>query len=114
MPATPATQAEVYLYCIDGTSVPSAVIDLALADAAVYANEYGINTTHENYSIMHRLYALHILYMLGYNLRLTGFGIGDHNQSMDSLNQGDRTGDSPFLMEFRKLAGGVYNFPVVE
>jgi len=107
------TKEDVRIEVADGENIPDATIDSQIEIAEVITqNQFGLEATNPLYDILQMYYVLHLLYIKGFTFRLTGFSIGDHSQSFESLSMGEKEGNSPFLIEFKRLSGGANDFPV--
>lgn len=86
---------------------PSAdAVELAIDDAETFVKCYGGAYIGDLYSLLVRYYAAHLLVMQGHAKILLSKSVGDVSESRQAINQGDKEGSTPYLIEFNKLLKG--------
>jgi len=96
--------AAVALYL--GSTVSSAKIAQACADAPFLMDQYGVteaDTDADKYQFLGRLMVCHLLCILGINPVILSKAVGDVSVSQADIPRGTDKGMTPFLWEFIKF-----------
>ncbi len=90
----------------EGEVDPKAVC-LAIDDARIIVEEqYGIPYKDDNFTVLVRYYAVHIMYTWGILNRLVAVSVDDVSETRKDINFGEKEGMSPYLSQFLIMLGG--------
>lgn len=89
-------------FMFKGSASPEAICT-AIEDAEIFVKCYGGVYTADEFSLLVRYYACHLLFMWGFAKSLTSKSVGDVSESYEGNSLGDKEATSPYLQEFRKL-----------
>lgn len=82
---------------------PDRSIARALNDGERFIEKYGSSYNHDDYTVLLRYYACHLLALWGFAARVSAMSVGDVSETREALGLTEKENVTSYLYEFNKI-----------